>query len=243
MWQFSWLVDLHKNYCKTSVGISVDLWISTRITAKQVWQFSWLVDLHKNYCKTSVGNSVDVWISTRITAKQVWQFSWLVDLHKNYCKTSVAIQLTCGSPEQLLQNKCGNSVDLWISTRITAKQVWQLSRLVDLQNNYFKTSVAIQLTCGSPQELLQRKCMDSINLWISTTITANQVWQFSWLLDLHKNYCKTSLVIQLICGSPQELLQSKCQLTRGSPQELLQNKCGNSIDLWISTRITSKQVW
>jgi hypothetical protein len=152
VWQFSWLVDLHKNYCKTSVAIqltcgspqellqskcmnSINLWISTTITANQVWQFSWLVDLHKNYCKASV--------------------SWLVDLHKNYCKTSVVIQLTCESPQELLQNKCGNSIDLWISTRVTAKQVYEFHWLVDLYKNYYKLSVAIQGTCGSPRELLQ----------------------------------------------------------------------------------------
>jgi 3D (Asp-Asp-Asp) domain-containing protein len=226
-----------------------------------VWQFNLPVDLHNNYRKTSVaiqltcgspqellqtecGNSIDLWISTRITANWVWQFNWLVDLHKNYCKLSVAIQLTCGSPQELLQNKCVNSIDLWISTRITVNWVWQFNWLVDLHKNYCKTSVAIQLTCGSPQELLQNVCGNSIDLWISTRITANwvwqfnwpvdlhknyckQVWQFSWLVDLHKNYCKLSVAIQLTCGSPQELLQ---------------NKCGNSVDLWIYTRVTANNI-
>ena len=159
----------------------------------------------------------------------MWQFRWPVDLHKNYCRTSVVIQVTCGSPQELLQNKCRSSGDRWISTRITAEQLWQFSWLVELHKNYSKTSVVIHLTCGSPQELLQNKCgSNSVDLWISIRITVEQVWQFSSLVELHKNYYKTSVVIQV---------------TGGSPQELLQNKCGNSIDLWISTRITAKQVW
>ena len=193
---------------KTSVGHSVDLWISTGIATKQSVVIQLTCGSPQELLKNKCGNSNYPWISTRITAKQVWQFSWPVDLHKNYYKTSVAVQLGCGSPQELLQNKCGNSNYLWISTGIATKQVWQFKLPVDLHKNYCKTSVAIQLTFGSPQELLKI------------------VWQFNWPVDLHTNYCKTSVVIQL---------------TFGSPQEFLKTECGNSVDMWI-LRVTANNI-
>jgi hypothetical protein len=249
VWRFSWTVDdLHNNYCNTRVGNSIDPWIYTRIACetsvavhltcgsqqellqKQVWQSSWPVDLNKSYCK-----------------KQVCQFSWPVGLHKSYCKnkcissvdlwvstrvtckTSVAIQLTCGSQQELLQkqvcqfswpvglqksylqNKCGNSVDLWVSTRVTCKNKC---------GNSVDPWVFTWVNC-------KNKCGSSVDLWISTRVTVKQVWQFNWPADLHKRYWKTSVAIHLTCGSPQELLQ---------------NKWDNSIDLRISTIVTANNI-
>jgi hypothetical protein len=37
-------------------------------------------------------------------------------------KLALAIDLTCRSAQELLKNKHDNSIDLWISTRITEKQ-------------------------------------------------------------------------------------------------------------------------